>query len=66
MKSNRFSLEVRNADNKLVESVGGYSTRAAAEVAARAKRTVIQRNGWNMRVYTNEAHLVSQAEGGEE
>lgn len=55
----RFGYEIRNADNKIEQSIGGFDTRTAAETAATVKREEIARRGWRMKVYITEAHAVS-------
>jgi len=59
MSIKRFGYEVRNGDNRLIHSVGGFDTRESAETVAQCKREDIKRRGWNMRVYVTEAHQVS-------
>jgi hypothetical protein len=58
----RFGYQIRSADNRLVQSVGGFATREYAEKMAGAKREEIKRRGWNMTVHVTEAHLVSGRE----
>lgn len=58
MAKYRFGYEIRDADNKLVVSVGGFAGREAAERFAENKRLEIRTRGWNMTVRVTEQHLV--------
>lgn len=56
MTPRRFAVAVRwRDDHALVESHGGYRTRADAERIADAKRRTIETQGWNMTVEVTEA-----------
>lgn len=49
-----FGYEIRDADNKIVASVEGYTARESVEPIADKKRDEIRRRGWNMSVYVTE------------
>ncbi len=58
MTSKLFGYEIRDADNRLVSSVGGFD-KTTAETIAQRKRDEIRNRGWAMRVYVTEEHTIS-------
>jgi hypothetical protein len=55
----RFSVQVRDADNKLCRTYSGFSTRYEAETEANRLRDEIKQHGWNETVHVTESHIVS-------